>query len=309
MEKLLVTGASGLLGGNLCREAVKDRRYFSVRGTFLSTPLSGVPFEVSRCDLNAQDQVSALLDDFRPGIVIHCAAMSSPDKCEEKRQEAETILAGASGLLARLCRARDIKLVFISSDMVFDGCCAPYREEDEVIPVNYYGELKVFAERMVLNESGDNLVCRLPLLFGAGYGSARSFIQGWVQLLQEGREVKAFVDEFRTPVEASCAARGILDFAAEKSGVLHLGGRERISRYDFALRLTDVFGLRKELVRGSCQKSVRTPARRPSDVSLDSSRAFGCGYDPGTLTDGLIRLRDRIRPADQAAGRDRITSS
>lgn len=290
--RLLVTGASGLLGDKVCREAAGDDRFLSVLGTFLSNSPAAVPYKTARCDLNDQPQVTALIEQFGPDVVVHCAAMSSPDMCEKNPVEARRILLDATCFLARYCRKRSIRLVFVSSDMVFGGTDAPYREEDPPSPVNLYGRLKADGEAAVLGECSENLVCRLPLLFGAGSGSAKSFIQGWISTLKSGREVKAFCDEFRTPVEVICAASGLVRFCFDISGILHLGGRERVSRYDFALRLAEVFGFDKSLIRASSQKEVVTPAKRPADVSLDSSKAFGYGYDPGTPADSLLEIRD-----------------
>ncbi|MFW6244648.1 MAG: SDR family oxidoreductase [Fibrobacterota bacterium] len=281
------------MGEKVCREALRDERFSSVLGTFLTNSPVAAPYETAYCDLNSQMQVCALIEHFRPDAVIHCAAMSSPDMCEKNPAAARRIVFDATCFLAKLCRQRSIKLVFVSSDMVFGGTDAPYREEDPVSPVNLYGRLKAEGERGVLNECSENLVCRLPLLFGAGSGFSKSFIQGWLEALRAGGEVKAFYDEFRTPVEVTRAASGMLAFCSERTGVFHLGGRERISRYGFCLRLAQVFGFEKGLIRASSQRDVVTPAKRPADVSFDSTKAFGCGYDPGTLTECLEEIRDR----------------
>ncbi len=285
--RLLVTGASGFLGAHLCRASGGQ---FLVHGTYFSRLSAASQIPLAQCDLTSFDRTSTLIDRAEPEVIIHCAAMSSPDECEAKPNQARKIIVDATRYLCQLCELKGIRLVFISTDLVFDGTGSPYNEEDPVSALNTYGKLKAEAEALV-QSCPDSLVIRLPLLFGNRFGTANSFLQKWIEFLGSSQKIKAFIDEFRTPVSGERAAKGILHFLNGPEGILHLGGAERISRYEMALKVAEIFGFDESLVEASSQKDVITPAFRPSDVSLDSSKAFASGFDPGTFTDELQKIK------------------
>ena len=135
-----------------------------------------------------------------------------------------------------------IPYVFTSTDLVFDGLNPPYKETDPVSPVNLYGEQKVMAERGILVRYPVAAICRMPLMFGVATPPATSFMQPFMQTLREGKELSLFTDEFRTPVSGKTAAQGLL-LALAISGIIHLGGKERVSRYDFGRLLIEVLQL------------------------------------------------------------------
>jgi dTDP-4-dehydrorhamnose reductase len=131
----------------------------------------------------------------------------------------------------------------------------------------------------------------MPLMFGIPSPVAASFIQGFIANLQQGKELTLFTDEIRTPVSGGTAASGLL-LALEKrvKGILHLGGIERISRYNFGLLLAEVLGLSIDLIKPCLQQDVFMPAPRSPDTSLDSSKAFSLGYSPLSIKDELIAI-------------------
>ncbi len=285
---VLVTGASGFLGWHICRAASAS---WHVVGLFHQheTAIEGV--EVRRVDLSIPDEARSLLNSLRPDAVIHAAAYSQPNLCEQYPEVSEAVNLQSARTLAQWCGDADVPLLFTSTDLVFDGTQAPYSEEDATSPVSVYGRHKVAAEQVVLALGARGIVCRLPLMFGDRGGAPASFIGPWLRTLREREPLSLFVDEFRTPVSGAVAAQGLLmALASDVSGLLHLGGHERISRYDFGLKLADVFGLPTETIRGCRLAEVKMSAARPPDVSLDSSKAFGLGYTPGTIEDQLIAV-------------------
>ncbi|MGH2415572.1 MAG: SDR family oxidoreductase, partial [Microcystaceae cyanobacterium] len=157
-------------------------------------------------------------------------------------------------------------------------------------PVNIYGEQKVMAEQAMLKRHPITAVCRMPLMFGMETPTATSFIQSFIQTLQQGKELNLFIDEFRTPVSGKTAAQGLLLVLEKVNGLIHLGGKERISRYDFGQLLVEAFQLPANGLKASKQKDVKMAAPRPSDVSLDSSKAFALGYQPLSLQEELQDL-------------------
>jgi len=290
MRTLLVTGASGFLGWHVC--AAARRSGWRVVGMTHSHGAALEEVDMRACDLRDPAALERLVADVSPDAVAHLAAVSQPNACEHDPAGTAALNVGASLHLAAFCAARRIPLAFTSSDLVFDGARAPYRETDPVGPVNEYGRQKVTAETGIRQRHPAAVICRMPLMFGPAAGSGRSFVQPLVEALTRGQQVRLFVDEYRTPVSGRDAAAGILA-ALERGagGVYHLGGRERISRYEFGLALARLMHAPESLVVPVRQRDIPMAAARPPDVSLDSSLAHReLGYAPAMIEHELQAL-------------------
>ncbi|WP_017718181.1 SDR family oxidoreductase [Kamptonema formosum] len=291
MKKLLVTGSSGFLGWNLCQLA---KREWQVYGTHFSHRIEIPGVKQLPVDLTDFQELQRLFQEIKPDAVIHTAAQSQPNYCQTHPQESRTINVTASWNLAGLCADYSIPCAFTSTDLVFDGLNAPYRETDPVSPLSLYGEQKIMAEEGMLERYSRTAICRLPLMFGCGAPAAKSFIQPMLRSLREGQELALFVDEFRTPVSGTAAARGLLLALENVQGRIHLGGKERVSRYDFMRLLIEVLGLSDAKIKKCRQADVKMAAPRPPDVSLDSSKAFALGYQPLSLREEFEALRGKV---------------
>lgn len=287
MKKLLLTGASGFLGWNICQVAKNDLDIF---GTVCTNPVDIPGAHTLRADLTDYKELKKLFSDIQPDMVIHAAAASKPGYCEVNRQEAKKINVDASVNIAGLCADRHIPLVFTSTDHVFDGHHAPYKEDDPVHPLNCYSEQKVLAEEGIFKTYPSAAICRMPLMFGDPGPAGSSFYVTMVNAFKEGRELTLFVDEFRTPISGTTAARGLLLALEKAEGLLHLGGCERISRYHFGLLMMDVMGISEANIIRCRQQDVKLSAPRAPDLSMDSSKAFARGFKPLPLREELQRL-------------------
>ena len=287
-QKLLVTGTSGFLGWNLAQQAAAQ---WDVYGTFFSHPVIIPGVKLFRIDLRDFDALKRLFAQLRPAGVIHTAAQSQPNFCQNHPDEAYAVNVTATLNLAQLCAERSIPFVFTSTDLVFDGTDPPYRETAPVSPISRYGEQKAEAEQGILCYPKAT-VCRMPLLFGETPPMASSFIQPFIKTLRSGQELRLFTDEWRTPVSALSAAEGLL-LALQAPGLLHLGGKERVSRYQFGCLMAEVLQLPQNIFP-CLQKELPMAAPRPTDVSLDSSKAFNLGYQPLRLREALTTLRGRV---------------
>jgi dTDP-4-dehydrorhamnose reductase len=285
MKKLLITGASGFLGWHLCQIAKQQK--WEVFGTYAHHFLKIPDVKILKVDLTAYQELKEIFDKIKPDAVIHTAAQSQPNYCQLHPQESYTINVTATCDIARLCADHFLPFAFTSTDLVFDGLKPPYKETDEVAPVNIYGEQKVKAEIEILKVYPQATICRMPLMFGKETPTAKSFIQGFIQTLKEGKELSLFRDEFRTPVSANTAAKGILLALEKVNGIIHLGGKEKISRYDFGKILVEVMQLSDDKLKSCLQADVKMAAPRPKDVSLDSSKAFSLGYQPLSVREEL----------------------
>jgi dTDP-4-dehydrorhamnose reductase len=291
MKKLLVTGASGFLGWNLCHVAKQE---WDVYGTYFSTPGEIPGVTMLKVDLRDFQEIKRIFRELQPATVIHTAAQSSPNFCQSHPKESHLINVIASCNIAGLSADYSIPCVFTSTDLVFNGLNPPYRETDPVCPINYYGEQKVMAEEGMLERYPMTAVCRMPLMFGVAPPSATSFMQPFIKTLKEGQELSLFTDEFRTPVSGKTAASGLLLALEKVNGLIHLGGKERVSRYDFGRALVEVLQLPSAGLKACRQKDVKMAAPRSSDVSLDSSMAFTLGYTPLSLREELEALRGKV---------------
>ncbi|MEA5550979.1 NAD(P)-dependent oxidoreductase [Anabaena cylindrica UHCC 0172] len=284
MKKLLVTGVSGFLGWHLCQLAQQKWEVYGAYSThFLEIP----NIKILKVDLTDFQELKNIFNDIKPDAVIHTAAQSQPNYCQLHPQESYTINVTASCNLAGLCADNSLPLVFTSTDLVFDGLKPPYKETDTVSPVNIYGEQKIQAETGILKVYPQAAICRMPLMFGKQTPTAKSFIQPFIKTLKNGKKLSLFIDEFRTPVSANTAAKGLLLALEKVNGIIHLGGKERISRYEFGKILVEVLQLPTDKLKSCLQTDIKMAAPRPKDVSLDSSKAFALGYQPLSVREEL----------------------
>ena len=288
MQKLLVTGASGFLGWNLCQQAQTS---WEVHGTYFSHQVAIAGATLYKIDLTDFAELDSLFRQVNPDAVIHTAAASKPNFCQTNRDKAYAINVGAAVNIARLCGERRIPCAFTSTDLVFDGRNAPYRESDPVCPINYYGEQKAIAEQKMSDIYPKIALCRMPLMFGKPSPVSPSFLQGMISNLRSGKAINLFTDEFRTPANARATSQGLL-LAVEQqvAGILHLGGKERISRYNFGLLLAELLQVDSDLIVPGKQSDVVMVAPRSPDTSLDSTKAFALGYEPLSIRAELTQI-------------------
>ena len=277
--RILITGASGFLGWTLCA-AARDSGAATL-GLVRSRPLRVAGVDASECDLLDATRIAQVLREFGPDVVIHAAAEARVPRCQEDPPATERVNVGATRTLVELCGEAGVRVVFCSTDMVFSGRAAPYAACDAPEPINVYGEQKAEAERAVLRRTG-NAVARLPLLFGQGPPGATDFLTGMLAALHRGDVVTLFEDEFRTPVSNHAAARGLIRLAQDKelTGIWHLGGRERLSRWEMGERVARRLNAPLALIRRGRQADVAMSAPRPPDLTLDSESALEAFWDP-----------------------------
>ena len=292
--RILLTGASGFLGGIFCRELAREHEIIGLcQARPIVSPVGQPGVRPLRLDLTDGPALAELLraEDF--DAVIHAAALSNPNQCQQAPELSRRVNVEATTLLAELCAARGLPLAFTSTDLVFDGTGSLYAEDAPPSPVSLYGEHKVLAEEAVRARHPEGgLVCRLPLLFGRSEPGAACFLDGFLACARRGETLRLFEDEFRSPADARDVARGlVLMLERGARGILHLGGPERLSRLTFGQRLKDALealgqgpDLRLEATR---QADVPMAAPRPRDVSLTSARAIALGFAPATVAQAL----------------------
>jgi dTDP-4-dehydrorhamnose reductase len=270
--RLLITGASGQLGAYLL---------WQLRGTPSVTAWSGARrgelwgFPLRGVDLGDRDAVAEAFAQARPDAIIHAGARAKVADCYRDPATAQRVNAGGTAALAELADASRARLVLVSTDLVFDGEGAPYQENDAPSPLSVYGRTKAAAEEAVRGVPR-GLVARVSLLYGPSRSGRPSFFDEQVAALQQGRPLTLFHDEWRTPLDLATAARALLQLASsEVSGVLHIGGPERLSRLEMGQRLARFLGVAGENIVSVGRSDVPGTEPRPRDTSLDSSRWRG----------------------------------
>ncbi len=292
LRRLLVTGGSGFLGWHVAQAA---RPLWDVTATFRTHAVDSPGVRQVQVDLTVSMELRHIFSSVHPDAVIHAAACSDINFCQTHQAETDRINRQAAVELAGLCANREIPFVFTSSDLVFDGERAPYREEDSVSPLNVYGEGKARAEREIFERWPRAIVCRLPPMFGPPAPGGSGFLGPMLEAIRSHVPLRLFVDEFRTPVSVRAAAEGLLLALEKAKGLLHLGGPDRISRFDFGRLLVEALGGPANLLVPVSQRDVPQKAPRPRDVSLDSSRARGLGFVHAPLREALTDLARELK--------------
>lgn len=290
--KLLITGAGGLLGHALCRETGGR---WQVYGTYLHNKPQGISGAWSRLDLTDHKAFKKYLQKILPDAVIHAAAMARATVCHDNPEETETINVTVPTNLATWCAASGVPMAFTSTDLVFDGQNPPYKETDPPNPLNEYGRQKARAEAAVLAQWPEALVHRLPLMVGLGPFAGDNFTAHMLQAIAGNQTVTLYEDEFRTPVDIWSAARGILQFIGCRKGLLHLGGRKRVSRLDIGIMAARAMGVAPTMIKPVRSRELPTAEGRAQDCSLDSELAFNSGYNPLDIETAIRRTVAHLR--------------
>jgi dTDP-4-dehydrorhamnose reductase len=289
VTRALVTGAAGLLGGRLA--ALLAPAFEVVAGVHRTAAAAGTA--TIALDLTAPETVAGALERVRPEAVVHAAALADADRCEQEPDRAQEVNVRGTAVLAEECARRGTRLVVVSTDLVLDGERGLYGEGDPARPLMVYGRTKLEAEEEALRRCAGSSIVRVALVCGRGHGPRATASEGIAWAIRAGRGLRLFTDQYRTPVdpEAVAGALGAL-LSGTGEGRYHLGGSERVSRHELGLRVAAAFGLPTTGIEAVAQPGLverGDAARRPRDVSLDSSRARReLGFSPRPL-DAMIR--------------------
>jgi dTDP-4-dehydrorhamnose reductase len=272
----VVTGAGGQLGSVIFRELVQ--RGQDPLG--LVSPSGPAP-AIGRCvrvDLTDVLAVTAAIESADAHVIIHTAAVASVAAAFDDPARARRVNATATYDLASLAMRIGARFVYISTDMVFDGERAPYREDDATGPLSAYGRTKLEGEAAARNNP-DALILRLSLLYGVPAVERETTFVGQARALRRGEPLTLFSDEFRTPLALEDAASAVIRCAESSlSGVLHVAGPERLSRLDMGRLLASRLDVTNANLCPVSRMGTPTLEPRAFDLCLDCATyvdAFG----------------------------------
>ena len=286
--KILITGGSGLLGGKVAELAqVRGDEVFS--GYAHNAPGFG---KAIKFDLLDGPGISEMIMNIKPEVIIHSAALTDVDRCERERELAYKMNVEGTRIISEASKKAGSFLIYLSTDYIFDGSQGRYKEEDNPNPINYYGLTKLLGE-----EFCDGCIARSCVIYGSRPASGKANFALWlIDGIKSGKQLKVVTDQFVTPTLNANMAKMVLEAADRRLyGVYHLAGAAKISRYDFALQLAEVFNLEAGNILPAMMCDLKWDARRPRDSSLDTSKAR-CVLDnkPLTLSQSLQILKKSL---------------
>jgi dTDP-4-dehydrorhamnose reductase len=244
--RILVTGASGLLGLNLSLAALPSHQVIGVD----RSKLTGVPFELLNMDLLDEGALERIFAASRPEALIHCAALADMDACEADPAGSLRLNAVLPEMLAAGCAKRGIPMVHISTDAVLDGTRAGfYTEEDAPNPPGVYAQTKLEGERAVLAVNPAAIIARVNF-FGWSLTGSRSLAEFFINNLREGKPVNGFTDVYFCPMFVGDLAETLLRMLEKGlTGLYHVVGSEALSKYEFGLAIARQFGYDPDLIQ------------------------------------------------------------
>ena len=295
--KILVTGANGLLGQklvSLLQEKEDIELIATARGKSVQTITRGTFYML---DVTDKNQVDTLISATKPDVIIHTAAMTQVDDCETKRDACVLNNVTAVEHLIEACSKNGVHLVHVSTDFIFDGTHGPLDETAEPNPVNFYGESKLAAERLIQASNISWSILRTVLVYGVTNDMSRSNIVLWVKKsLEEGKTISVVNDQWRTPTLAEDLAQGCYLAAVKKAtGVFNISGKDFVTPFDIATQTATFFGLDPSLIQPTDSTKFRQPARRPMKTGFIIDKAKKeLGYEPHSFLEGLQILSKQI---------------
>jgi len=287
--KLFITGISGLLGLNF---ALQGKERFTVSGAYYNHPVALDGVETGALDITSILKVEEVFSSLQPDVIVHTAGLTNVEECEKSPALAHRLNVVGASHVATVANTLRARLVHISTDHLFDGT-KPWREEaDTPAPLNTYARTKWLAEKAVQEACPSALIIRTNF-FGWG-GSIKASFSDWIlQGLEQRRALTMFSDVFFTPILINHLVDVIIEMVVRNTtGVIHVAGSERLTKYDFALQMADIFGYPTDGIHPISVDDLQLPAKRPYDMSLSSAKLGRClQIQVPSVADGLGRLK------------------
>lgn len=286
-------------------EALKDREDLSLiasgKGDSRLPDTWSDQFIWESMDITDPLAIEQVMSNHLPDYIIHTAAMTQVDDCENNKEACWESNVTAVAHLVKSCEMHDVHLIHLSTDFIFDGENGPYDEEAVPNPVNYYGESKLAAEEIIMKSSCKWAIVRTVLVYGLASDLSRSNIILWVKdSLESGKNINVVTDQWRTPTLAEDLAQGcilIMDQSAQ--GIFNISGKDYLTPYDMALQTAEYFGLDKTLISKADSSNFSQPAERPLNTGFIIEKAKSeLGYSPKSFMDGIGILSKQLKLAD-----------
>ncbi|HEX9614728.1 MAG TPA: dTDP-4-dehydrorhamnose reductase [Bacteroidota bacterium] len=300
MKRILLCGSNGLLGQRLAL-MLGNRTEYEILNTshHRSFVFDNHLFDYTQLDLTRKSDVKSLISSFQPDVILNAAAATNVDWCETHREEAWNVNVHGVEHLVEGARKVGARLIHVSTDYVFDGKSAPYSETDKPNPINYYGKTKLAGENAIRIADIPSAIVRTVVVFGSGQHVKRNFALWVIESLTRGEAIRCVNDQFSTPTFVGDLAHGIIKIGElEKSGLYHISGSERISRYDFGIKIAAAFNLDASLIAPVPTSELHQAAPRPQDTTLITLKAeTELGLKTTDVSQGVTLLKREFQTA------------
>jgi dTDP-4-dehydrorhamnose reductase len=290
--KVLLTGSNGLLGQkiiDLYSNYEGIELIATSRGANRHPKTSGYAYQ--SLDITNRAEVSAVFHSETPDVVIHAAAMTHVDLCEQQQEACTLLNVTATEYLLEAAAFHNAHFVFVSTDFIFDGTEGPYKEDDAIPkPLSFYGESKLKGEQLVRQYPHDWSIVRTVLVYGVSHEMSRSNIVIWAKTaLEKGDPINVVDDQWRTPTLAEDLAIGCMLVAQRRAtGVFNISGKDFMSVLELVGRVADYFKLDKTLIRPISSNTLNQPAKRPPKTGFVIEKANNMlGYGPRSFEEGI----------------------
>jgi len=295
---VLITGCVSLLGKYLVHNLSKNN--FPL---ILASHNLPIPYQVKnktanlKLDISDTKQVSEAINKYKPQIIIHLAALSNIDYCERNQKQAYQINVTGTKNIFNAAEQVNSKIIFISSNAIFDGYNPPYKETDQPHPLNYYGQTKALAEKIIITNK-NNCVVRLTTIFGWPPKNTRdNDVTYYLKQIKTAKKIPLVTDRIFNPISAQTVAINIIKLVnINFSGIINLAGKDKINRFSFVKTIIKIFSPNNKIkLLPVTSDYFPCLAKRPIDACLDTRKAKSLiNFDPSSLTFELIKMLKEI---------------
>jgi dTDP-4-dehydrorhamnose reductase len=292
MDRLLIIGASGLVGGRLSKLAEAK---FEVFGTYFTHPMEGP--NLYPLDTRDRLSVTKLIEKVKPAFIVDTHSLNNVDYCEVHRDEAWDTNVGGSRNVAEAAKQFGSKYVFISTDFVFDGRKLKYTEKDKPRPLSYFAMTRVVTEQMLDAFDMNYLVARTSVVYGLGGLNKVSFAVWLVNKLRAGEAVRVVNDQKNNPTFADNLVLQLISlYEKDATGLYHITGNQCLSRFDFSREIAKQFDLDADLIRPITTPELHQIAPRAATVNMSTSKVQRLtGIPTLNVREGLEQLREQMK--------------
>ena len=297
-KTILIIGANGFLGSTILQiRKTKEVRDLNFQFLAADVENSNVPIDVTFYHINITNPQDTLkkIEVISPDVILLTAAMTNVDQNEVDKDLATTINTEGPKNVLEACKKTDSKLVFMSTDFIFDGISKEgnYNEMDTPNPLSYYAKTKYNAEQAIINSEIEYTICRTAVLYGWNK-EKQNFITWIINKLQQNELIQIVTDQFNSPTFVKNLAEILIKLIEKDAkGIYHTAGDCTLNRYEMALKCAEVFNLKKELI--SPIESIEQKAIRPKNVGLNISKLkklIGSDLKIYNLDDGLNYMKN-----------------
>ena len=243
------------------------------------------------CDISDNQILNDVLLKVQPNIIINCAAIVNVDQCEEDKEFAFRVNSKVNEVLA-LCNTNKAKLVYISTDSIFNGEKGNYSETDDVEPLNYYAETKLKGEQLILKNNKEALIIRTNIYGFHSEGAQSSLCEWAISNLNENISINGFEDVYFNPLYTKQLAQIVYELIQiDCKGIINVASNNYLSKYEFLIYLCDVFGFDRKLIKKDKIDNFVFKAKRPKNTTLNIKRLNSIGKYDISIINGLNMLK------------------